>query len=160
MNKDGVVIINTFSVIDGNGVREYNVADDEDMEFYSEAKKPYPFYTAIAEVYGADEAIVIGKFYEIVHDNSSVKNFIIPHNGWNYIRASLKMMQILFPFFSMRTIRRVLQNLEENDLIHSELLSEKKNDRTKCYCINSKLFESVLNEKERKVNVIKRTSTF
>ena len=71
--------------MDGNGVREYNVADEEDMEFYFETKTPYPFYAAIAERYGTNEAIIIGKFYEIVHDNSSVKNFIIPHNGWNYI---------------------------------------------------------------------------
>ena len=153
-------MINTLRVVDGNGIRNYEVATCNDADFISETKKPYPLYSSLAEKYALNEAIIVGKFYEIVHSKNSDKSFIIPHNGWNYIKAPLTALQILFPFFSASTIRRAMKRLEDNELIHSENLTDNKFDKTKCYCINSNLIEYVVREKENKINGTKRTTAF
>ena len=58
------------------------------------------------------------------------------HDGHYWIYNTYEDWQKQFPFWSVRTIQRILNDLEKNELILSANYNKKKFDKTKWYTIN------------------------
>lgn len=93
----------------------------------------YGFDTEIAEQYGVDEAIMLQNFAFWIEKNmANDKHF---HDGRYWTYNSHKAMASLFPFWSEKQIRRIIDNLIEKGLITKGNYNELKYDQTKWYAL-------------------------
>jgi len=94
---------------------------------------PLQVLPTLAEIVGLNEAIVIQQ----LHYLSNFPNFgvVINGNRWIYFTYE-QWREEYFPFWSVRTIQRTFQNLEENNYVIVAQLDKKSHDMRKYYRLN------------------------
>jgi len=87
----------------------------------------------LARELGINEAIVIGKLYQLELELGTPSQVI---DGSNYLKASYEDLKLnYFPFWSLSTIRRTFRNLIKAKIVYKKYLGETF-DRTSWYSLN------------------------
>lgn len=106
------------------------------------SEPPLLVLPSLAKLIGLNEAI----FIQQIHYWSLYSKHIVDGDRWLY--NSHQEWQEQFPFWSIRTIRRIIENLERQNLLISGNFNKLKIDRTKWYKINyEKLNQLSINQK-------------
>ena len=91
----------------------------------------YQFNTEIAIQYGVDEAIMISNFeYWIGHNIANDKHY---HDGRYWTYNSIEAFTKLFPFWTARQVRRIIQSLIDKGVIMTGNYNSSARDRTMWY---------------------------
>ena len=91
----------------------------------------YQFDTDIAAIYGVDEAVIIANFeHWIRHNIANDKHY---HDGRYWTYNSIEAFTKLFPFWTARQIRRILQSLIDQDVLLTGNYNSSARDRTTWY---------------------------
>lgn len=94
--------------------------------------RPLVINPALAEKIGLNEAIILQQLnYWLTRTDSGIS-----YDGVQWVYNTYSEWREQAPFFSERTIQRVILKLEEVGIIRSEMLRKSKGDRTKFYTIN------------------------
>lgn len=102
-------------------------------------KNPLVINTELAVKIGLNESVILQQIhYWIEINRESGKNF---YDGYYWTFNSYAEWQKQFPFWSVRTIRRIISSLESLNLLVSENYNKYKIDRTKWYRINYEALE-------------------
>lgn len=88
----------------------------------------------IATKYGLNEAVVIGRIYELV--KAKPYDPEEPKERREWIRMPLKEWEEELPWFSGRTIHRTISTLEDNKLVRVEQFDKNHWDTAKWYTLN------------------------
>jgi hypothetical protein len=91
---------------------------------------PLIILPTLAEIIGLNEAIVIQQ----IHYWLQKSNHVI--NGKRWVYNSYPEWQKQFPFWTERTIRRIMKSLTDQGLIFIDNFNESKSDKTNWYSIN------------------------
>lgn len=110
------------------------------------SEPPLLVLPSLAKLIGLNEAI----FIQQIHYWSLYSKHIVDGDRWLY--NSHQEWQEQFPFWSIRTIRRIIENLERQNLLISGNFNKLKIDRTKWYKINyEKLNQLSINQKTNSI---------
>lgn len=93
----------------------------------------YHFSVAIAQQYGLDEAIMLHNLAFWIRKNAVDGRHIHDNQVWTF--CSLEAFTELFPFWSVKQIRRILKSLEDGKLIQKGNYNKRGMDRTTWYAI-------------------------
>lgn len=93
---------------------------------------PLMVLPSLAVRIGMNEALILQQIHYWLNPKIN-KNF---KEGKYWVYNTYKQWKELFPFFSDKTIRRTIYNLEEKNLILSSEFNTKQGDRTKWYTVN------------------------
>lgn len=103
--------------------------------------KSYSFYTADAERYGTDEAILLFNIrFWIAHNQANEKHI---HDGKCWTYNSQNAFSELFPFWSRRQIQRIIKNLKDSGAIIEGNFNKSNYDRTKWYALGDEKVPSI-----------------
>lgn len=112
------------------------------MSEYLLNKRPILFNPEVAKAIGINEAIVLQQINYWIN-----KPFAKEIGGKRWIYNSVSQWQRdNFPFWSERTIRRILKKLEDDELIISGQFNKAAYDQTKWYTINEEKLEEVMSQ--------------
>lgn len=93
----------------------------------------HSFDVDLAVQFGIEEAIIIENLAFWIKKNVANNQNFIDGDYWTYNTA--KAFNELFPYMNPRKIARVLEGLEEKNILKSANHNKAKYDRTKWYCI-------------------------
>lgn len=97
-------------------------------------EEPLQVLPALATEIGLNEAIILQQLHYWMNPR---RNQGAIHNGRRWIYNTYQQWQDNFPFWSVDTIKRTINKLEQNDLIEStDRFNADTRDRTKWYTIN------------------------
>jgi hypothetical protein len=100
----------------------------------------YSFDIKIAEKYGVDRAIMLHNLvYWVKHNAANKKNF---YDGKFWTYNSVKAFEKIFPFWSYKTIRRIIESLLKDGLIIVGNFNESTYDRTSWYTLSDEIIEA------------------
>lgn len=100
--------------------------------FYNE--KPLIVNPELAQIVGLNEAIILHQIhYWVVINNKNGHNC---RDGFYWTYNTYREWQEQFPFWSLRTIKTVIKNLERKGLLITSNFNKMKTDRTKWYRID------------------------
>lgn len=97
----------------------------------------------LAAITGLNEAIILQQLHYWLEINSRDKRNCRDGFYWTY--NTYEKWQKQFPFWSVRTIRRIISNLEKQGLVVAGNYNRLKIDRTKWYRLNYEKLESLSN---------------
>lgn len=100
---------------------------------------------------GLPESIVLQQIHYWNRYNEKHNNNL--RDGYNWTFNSYEQWQEQFPFWSIKTIQRIINNLENMNLVISSTYNKLKIDKTKWYRINYPQLETLANSHE-----VKKTS--
>lgn len=93
------------------------------------------FNVEIAKKYGVEEAVIIYNLaFWLMHNKANNKNY---YDGYYWTYNSARAFEELFPYFNSKKISRLLNKLEELNVIKSGNYNPVAYDRTKWYTISS-----------------------
>lgn len=96
--------------------------------------RPLVINPALAASIGLNEAVILQQLnYWLTRTNSGVM-----HDGKAWVYNTYAEWKEQVPFFSERTVQRIILKLESLGLVESFMLNKSKGDRTKYYTINQK----------------------
>lgn len=99
----------------------------------------YQFDTDIAAIYGVDEAIIIANLeHWIRHNIANDKHY---HNGRYWTYNSIDAFTKLFPFWTARQIRRILQSLIDQNVLMTGNYNSSARDRTMWYAFTDEFIQ-------------------
>jgi hypothetical protein len=104
-------------------------------------EEPLLIMPKLAEIIGLNESIVLQQMHYWIKKNKERK--INYHKGKYWTYNSYEGWRSNFPFWSARTIRRIINSLEKQKLLTSDNFNKLKYDKTKWYTINYKMLEKV-----------------
>jgi hypothetical protein len=91
----------------------------------------YSFDVEVATKYGVDEAIMIQNFqFWIFKNKAGEKN---QHDGRTWTFNTIKALETIFPFWSVKQIRRVMKSLIDNEILVTGNYNQKGYDQTTWY---------------------------
>ncbi len=99
-------------------------------------ESPLVILPSLAVKIGLNEAIVLQQIHywlEIIKKSGDQSKFVDGH-WWVY--NTIQQWQQQFPFFSTKTVHRILRKLEDDGLIIGRKFNSQKWDQTKSYTIN------------------------
>lgn len=97
----------------------------------------YQFDSDIAERYGVDEAIMIANLMFWIRKNeANGKHY---HDGRYWTYNSIEAFVVLFPFWSKKQIRRILQSLIDKEVIVVGNYNSSTYDRTTWYAFGNSM---------------------
>lgn len=100
----------------------------------------YSFDIKIAEKYGVDRAIMLQNLvYWIKHNAANGKNY---HDGKFWTYNSIKAFEKIFPFWTHKIIRRIIESLLKDGLIIVGNFNESTYNRTSWYTLSEELIEA------------------
>lgn len=100
----------------------------------------YSFDIKIAEKYGVDRAIMLQNLvYWVKYNAANGKNL---HEGKFWTYNSVKAFEKIFPFWTYKTIRRILESLLKDGLIVVNNFNESTYDRTSWYSLSEEIIEA------------------
>ena len=106
-------------------------------------ENPLTVNVELARKIGLNESIVLQQIqYWIKINEKAERNY---HDGYYWTYNTYQEWQKQFPFWSLRTIRRIFTQLESNGFVVVENYNKLKIDRTKWYRIDYKALESAVN---------------
>lgn len=91
------------------------------------------FNPEIAKLIGIDEAVMLENIHFWVKKNRANGRNIIHGRAWTY--NSMAAFSELFPFWSEKQIRRILNSLKDRGLIQTGCFNKEKRDRTLWYTV-------------------------
>ena len=94
----------------------------------------YSFNGEIARIYGVDEAVFIHNLYWWIAKNEA--NGRHYHDGRSWTYNSMRALSELFPFWTEKQIRRIIQKLEANGALHVGNYNQYPYDRTQWYALD------------------------
>lgn len=113
-------------------------------------EQPLVVSATLAVKIGLEEAMIIQQIHYWVEINTKAdRNY---KEGFYWTFNTIEDWQKQFPFWSTRTIRRALKNLENMNLIITGRFNKLSLDRTKWYRINYPQLDLLENENKQKVN--------
>lgn len=93
----------------------------------------YSFNAEIAKKYGVDEAVFIHNLYWwIAKNEANGRHF---HDGHSWTYNSMEAFAKLFPFWTVKQIRRIIQKLEDSGALLIGNYNKKPFDRTRWYAL-------------------------
>lgn len=95
--------------------------------------KVHSFYIEEAEKHGVEKAVILYNLRFWLEKNRA--NKANEHDGYYWTFNSAKAFAELFPYFGQRKIARLLQQLEDENVILSGCYNKRKYDRTKWYSL-------------------------
>lgn len=99
----------------------------------------YSFNKEIATEIGVDKAIMLHHLHYWILKNVANQSNYFDGNYWTY--NSLKAFTELFPFWTEKQIRRILQQLEDDGYILTGNYNKSTYDRTKWYALTANAFD-------------------
>ena len=124
----------------------------------------YKFNIEIAKQYGVNEAIFVNNIYWWTEKNSKSEiNYhtveLYSKNGektiisayWTY--NSMRAFEEVFPFWTKRQIRTIIENCKKKELIVTSNLNQKKYDRTMWYALTDKTKELYKNSQDQQTEM-------
>jgi DnaD/phage-associated family protein len=100
-------------------------------------EKPLIVLPALAIAIGLNESIFVQQLHYWI-ERSDKK-----HEGYTWIYNTVKEWQEQFPFWSEKTLRRIIDNLEKKGIVISSNFNKSKIDKTKWYRVNYELLEKI-----------------
>jgi hypothetical protein len=91
----------------------------------------YSFDVEVATKYGVDEAIVIQNFQFWIFKNKAGERH--SHDGRTWTFNSIKALETIFPFWSVKQIRRVIKSLVDKGILMTGNYNQKGYDQTTWY---------------------------
>lgn len=88
----------------------------------------------IATKYGLNEAVVVGRIYELV--NAKPYDPQEPEERREWVRMPLSEWQKELPWYSRMTIRRIITTLEDIKLVRVKQFDKNRWDTAKWYTLN------------------------
>lgn len=100
----------------------------------------YQFDTDIAAQYGVDEAVMISNLeYWIRHNIANDKHY---HDGRYWTYNSIEAFTKLFPFWTARQIRRIIQSLIDQGVLMTGNYNSSARDRTMWYAFSDGFYQN------------------
>lgn len=99
------------------------------------------FESNVAEVVGVDGAIMLTNFQFWVNKNIANEKHFYEGTYWTY--NTLEAYAKLFPFWSLKQVRRIIDNLEKDGYILKGNFNKKGYDRTTWYALTEKAWKLV-----------------
>lgn len=115
-------------------------------------EEPLQVLPGLATAIGLNEAIILQQMHYWININKKTNKGY--ENGEYWTFQTYKEWQEQFPFWSERTIRRTIKNLEDNQLLIINNFNKRRYDNTKWYRVNYKK----LNEIEKACGQIVKTT--
>lgn len=106
---------------------------------------PLQVLPSLAEKIGLNEAIIIQQIHYWLNPNHN-NNF---KNNKHWVHNTYKQWQKQFKFWSLRTIRRTIKNLEDLNLLTSSNFNNNKSDHTKWYTIDYDCLNKISKQTEK-----------
>lgn len=104
-------------------------------------EQPLVIQKGLASVIGLNESIVVQQIhYWTILNKKSRKNY---RNGFYWTYNSFENWNKEFPFWSLRTIKRIFTKLENKGIIITDNFNKKGFDRTKWYRIDYDVLKSL-----------------
>lgn len=107
---------------------------NKNLEEYRYEDLHFNKYIAIEA--GIDEAIMLNNFYYWLTKNRANGKNIRDGKVWTYNK--LEAFEEMFPFWSIKQIRRILKSLIDNEYLETGNYNKMKNDRTLWYTLTKK----------------------
>jgi hypothetical protein len=101
----------------------------------------YQFDIDVASKYGVDSAIMIQNLAFWIKTNASEGRNFYDGRYWTY--NSVRSFEKLFPFWSYKIIRRILENLLKSGVLIAGNYNENTYDRTNWYALSDQLIEEL-----------------
>ena len=118
-----------FVVLKEDSMKQYNSEDRLRIYEQLESERPLVIKPQLAKEIGLNEAIILQQIkYWLAKSKHKIQN-----EKWVY--NSLSSWQEQFPFFSISTIKRTLNNLIKMNLIKKGRFNKKGYDRTNWYAL-------------------------
>lgn len=99
----------------------------------------YSFNGEIATLYGVDEAVFIHNMYWWIRKNEVNGRHFYEGKSWTY--NSMQAFADLFPFWSKKQVRRIIDNLKAKGVLLVGNFNDKAFDRTQWYALDDSIFE-------------------
>lgn len=106
---------------------------------------PLVLLPSLAAVIGLNEAIVIQQIHYWSRHATTV------HDGHKWVYNTAEDWNKQFPFWSLNTVRNILNSLREKGLVIAQKLSDNKHDHTLYYRIDHDALGSVIQQNREKV---------
>ncbi|TCK03277.1 UNVERIFIED_ORG: replication initiation and membrane attachment protein [Anoxybacillus amylolyticus] len=103
-------------------------------------EKPLVILPSLAKEIGLNEAIVLQQLHYWLQESNNERD------GHRWVYNTYEDWQKQFPFWSIRTIRRTIKNLENKGIVISDYLNSMKIDKTKWYRIDYERLEEIVSE--------------
>ncbi|RLQ00460.1 DnaD domain protein [Geobacillus stearothermophilus] len=103
-------------------------------------EKPLVILPSLAKEIGLNEAIVLQQLHYWLQESNNERD------GHRWVYNTYQDWQKQFPFWSIRTIRRTIKNLENKGIVISDYLNSMKIDKTKWYRIDYERLEEIVSE--------------
>ena len=98
----------------------------------------HSFDVNIAKKYGIEEAILLKNFYFWIKRNACNGNNCFDGKYWTFNK--METFVKLFPYLTLKQVRRVLENLKDKGLLETGTYNKSKFDRTLWYTLTAKGF--------------------
>ncbi len=113
--------------------------------------EPLVVNTTIAEILGLNNSIIIQQLhYWVVKNKKNNHNF---YDGRYWVFNSYNEWAKVFPFWGIRTIKRIFKELEDANIILTSNYNKMRMDRTKWYTLNYEKLEEIEREFNEKATV-------
>ncbi|MED3747587.1 DnaD domain protein [Geobacillus stearothermophilus] len=103
-------------------------------------EKPLVILPSLAKEIGLNEAIILQQLHYWLQESNNERD------GHRWVYNTYEDWQKQFPFWSIRTIRRTIKNLENKGIVISDYLNSMKIDKTKWYRIDYERLEEIVSE--------------
>jgi hypothetical protein len=104
--------------------------------------KPLIVLPSLAGKVGLNESIVLQQLHYWLLDSKNIRD------GFKWVYNTYEDWQKQFPFWSVRTLKRIITGLETDELIITGNYNKLKIDRTKWYRINNEKLDSLMDHPE------------
>jgi len=109
---------------------------------------PIVILPSLAAKIGLNEAIVVQQLNYWLHETTKAKKQTHYRDGYYWVWNTYEDWHCQFPWWSTRTIRRILEDLEELGLVITANYNKMPMDKTKWYRIDYEVFRRITGEKK------------
>lgn len=116
--------------------------------------RPLTLSVELATALGLKEAIVVQQIhYWLEHAKKAERNY---HDGRNWTYNTYTQWQEQFPFWSLKTVKRIFSSLEKKSLVLSGNFNKNPYDKTKWYSLDYERLERIFGEDDEGVGYSKK----
>ena len=118
--------------------------------------RTHSFSVEVAKEYGVNVATMLNHFsFWYLKNKADNVNFL---KGDYWVRMKAKQMQQYYPYFTERQLRHLIDKMIDLKLLKQDEFNDKKNDRTKWYCLTKKSKNILAISTDKNVSNIKKTA--